>query len=282
VNGTCAPDETDPLGALALHARPGGCGNGTRVVDVEHGWRLDHPGLAHVDRIRHLAGDATPIGADHGTAVLGLVAGRLPDGRACGSAPGVALGVATPWRRTASGDPRYDLAHTLHLLAADPWVRRGDVVLIELAFAGPSPDAPQLPQHLPADHDPAVARAIRTLVARGVVVVLPAGNGDVDLDALPWPSSGAIVVGASTGSTTNYGDGVDTTAPGWPQPTLATDGGVARTGGTSAAAARVAAVIAQLQGTRRAVGRPPLGPHELRRLLGGAAVGVRMAAGGPL
>lgn len=160
-------------------------------------------------------------------------------------------------------------------------LRRGDVVLLELQSPGG-----------PVELEPGVSSAVAALTARGAIVVEAAGNARLDLDVLPaspLADSAAILVGAAAarpgpGGSRSVrmasgagpfatGARVDLHAAGEGVPTLG--GGPGRRdargrfdafGGTSAAAAQVAALIAVLLSARPA-STPPLDGPAMRRLL---------------
>jgi len=167
-------------------------------------------------------------------------------------------------------------------------LRPGDVVLLELQSRG----GPGHPAGGPVELEPGVSSAVAALTARGAIVVEAAGNVPLDLDvspASPLADSAAILVGAAAarpgpGGSRSVrmasgagpfatGARVDLHAAGEGVPTLG--GGPGRRdahgrfdafGGTSAAAAQIAGLIAVLQSARPASTLPLDGP-AMRRLL---------------
>lgn len=200
--------------------------------------------------------------------------------------------------RTGSfrGLVRHDVSQTLSALRSAPDVgppnagpvRPGDIVLLELQSLG----GPAHPAGGPVELEPGVSSAVAALTARGVVVVEAAGNAPLDLDALPaspLADSAAILVGAAAarpgpGGSRSVrmasgagpfasGARVDLHAAGEAVPTLGGGPGGREDrgrfdafGGTSAAAAQIAGLIAVLQSARPA-STPPLDGPAMRRLL---------------
>ena len=134
---------------------------------------------------------------DHGTAVLGILGGR-DDGRGItGLAPAATLKPVSP----IFAPLQAYLPATAIANAAVP-LGPGDVMLIELQSLVPKDGATLLG---PIEYYDSVREAIAKVVAKGVVVVEPAGNGDLDVGTLgpSWLSdpsdvkaSGALMVGA--------------------------------------------------------------------------------------
>lgn len=281
----------------ALGLGPGTRGDGVTIADVEYEWRPGHVELA----ARGLL-EAPPNSlresfraADHGTAVLGLLGGT-PDGRGVtGLVAGAELRPVSPFA-TGTYSPATAIA------SAAAGLGPGDVLLIELQ-SQPDEASPYLPiEAIDSARDP-VRTAIQDAVRRGIVVVEPAGNGNVNLDTAsryPWLQgpdaaghSGAIIVGAGGSPTddrgpsdlewtsgSNYGSRVDVQGVGVAVVTsgygsgegerLGGRGDTAYTAcfdGTSSASATVAAAVAALQSQVIAEGRAPLTPTEVRAIL---------------
>ncbi len=145
---------------------PAGEGAGTTVAVVDTGV-ADVPDLA--GRLRHVdvTGDGTGDGYGHGTFVAGLVAG---DGSSSdGAYAGVAPGARVLDVRVAHDDGSTDLATVLTGLQAVALHPEVDVVNLSL-----SSDSP-----LPYQVDP-LTQALEALWARGITVVVPAGNDGAD------------------------------------------------------------------------------------------------------
>jgi len=181
-----APDGVDRAeGALW----PGGRGGAVVVADLEYSWDKDHEDYA-------LPADILAWGHDseaypfHGTAVLGQLFATENDFGVDGLVPEAEPMVISPFRTPGF----YSVADAL--LGALEILRPGDVVLIEQqAWANGN--------YAPVEVDPLVFDAIATVVAAGIVVVEPTGNGGQDLDSPAFEGifdrtsrdSGAILVG---------------------------------------------------------------------------------------
>jgi subtilisin family serine protease len=212
-----------PVGVDAEHAwrHPGGRGEGVRFVDLEVGWDLDFGSLVE-SSITLVAGHLDKGFADHGTAMLSIVAGvDYPQ-----QLFGVARSIASA--RVASvldAHQLTDIPGTIIRVITE--LRFGDVLLIEEDVSGAA-----------VEIEPAIAVAIRLATARGIVVIEPAGNSGGDLGNIPSPDikhsglrpldrpasggddSGAIVVGGAEAFAqddcthrraqfSNYGDRID-------------------------------------------------------------------------
>lgn len=269
--------------AWAGWAHAGGDGAGVRVVDVEQGWQLAHPdvdGLVGAPLVHRNRFDDDPAEGAHGTSVLGLVAGRANPVGGTGVAPRAGLAVSSHYDGT-------DVLRTVDaVLAAREHLARGDVLLVEVQVATRG--------YLCAEAEDATFHALRLASAAGIVVVEAAGNGSADLSAWTGPDgrrldrdvpdldSGAIVVAAgrsgqeTDGGVTghrwnrtagsNHGVRVDCYAWGDAVRAPVVDD-YDDFGGTSAAAAIVAGVVAAVQGMRLAGGAEPLDTLGMRALL---------------
>lgn len=278
----------------ALGMGPGTRGGGVTLADVEYEWRATHVELAGRG-LPAPPGNTLPESfrsADHGTAVLGMLGGS-PDGQ--GVTGLVAGAEIRPFSPYATG--AYDPAGAIE--AAARGLGPGDVMLIELQ-AQLSRGAP----YLPIEAYDTIEQPIRTVIAnavrKGVVVVEPAGNGNVDLGAagIPWLQgpgdsrySGALIVGAGGSpsvagtsdlewvSGSNYGERVDLQGVGVGVVTSGYGNGPDPIGGigdraytacfdgTSSASASVAASVVALQSAAIAQGREPLTPDQVRAIL---------------
>ena len=164
-------------------------GAGIDFVDVEVGWNLAHDDLKAKapTRLTPAAWD-DPSWRDHGTAVLGLVAGVDNAVGIVGIAPGVnSVRVASHFNPTGTTT----VANAIAL--ATTALKYGDVLLVEAQAGGDWPIEFLSPELV----------AIQTAASNGIIVIEPAGNRGVNLDAWKpsWPDSGAILVGASVGDT---------------------------------------------------------------------------------
>ncbi|MCX7020585.1 MAG: S8 family serine peptidase [Candidatus Sumerlaeota bacterium] len=261
----------------------GRCGQGIRVCVLDTGVDEKHPDLQ--DAIEATAdftgegGPADPMG--HGTHVAGIIAGR---GRASG---GAFTGVA-PAARILSG--RILGASGSGSLETLMWglrwalYQKADIVNLSLGYQAANTDGASLE-----------SRACDTLVKRGIVVVVSAGNKGPGAGTIgiPADSREAITVGAmsrqggvcdfsSCGPTASpdlTGDKPSIVAPGemiiscrsadsssdlWPP--IPGHESYAAASGTSMAAPMVSGVIAVFLGESHAAGNR-LTPSEVKRLL---------------
>lgn len=297
-----APAGVDAAAAWAL---PGGRGAGVHVIDIEGGWDFEHEDL-RVNKGGVLSGVPFPerYWRDHGTAVLGVVAGDANGFGVTGIAPDARASAASH-RGRGTAPALYEAAE---LLAP------GDVILVEAHRPGPRFDyAPRPDQrgYIAVEWWPDDLAVIQHVTRRGVIVVEAAGNGAEDLDdplydvpgeGFPraWVNPfkrandpGSILVGAgapppgthgrdvhgpdrSRLDFSNHGASVD--AQGWGREvTTAGYGDLQEAGehraytdlfsGTSSASPVVVGALACVQGVLRARARPPLTPAQARALL---------------
>ena len=282
---------------------PGAVGAGIKIADVEYEWTAAHEDL--VARNLPAAPDTGLSPAyrarDHGTAVLGVL-GASDDGRGVtGLASGAALRPVSPF------SPAYAPAAAISTAAKG--LQPGDILLVELQSLVVLPGGNTLLG--PIEYHESVRDAIAKAVAAGIVVIEPAGNGDLDVGTLerPWLSnpsdesaSGAIMVGAGGSGATqpdvgdrvrvpgsNYGERVDVQGVGAGVVTtgysdISGTVGAARSytacfDGTSSASATVAAAAAVLQAEVVARTGTPLTPAALRAAL--VSTGLPQAPEGP-
>lgn len=248
---------------------PGGDGTGVDMIDIEWGWLFTHEDLKAPF---HLAGAAGQD--DHGTAVLGEIAGQHNGYGVDGISPEARIGAISLNTYSVAG------AIVEAATVLDP----GDVFLMEVQCSGPQ-------GWLPCEWYSDVYAAIDVATAAGVICVEAGGNGTVNLDDPRYSGlfdkhvrdSGAIMVGAGTpqGLTaewfTNYGSRVD--LQGWGSSIVTTccgdlQGGIPEvryTGGfngTSGASPIVVGSICSLQGQALALFGEPLSPDLAEELLG--------------
>ncbi|GMU09563.1 S8 family peptidase [Corallococcus caeni] len=272
----------------------GGNGAGIRFVDIEGGWRTTHedmPGL-----FTQLGAQYNDLGwRNHGTAVLGEIAGTANGYGVTGIAHGATVGVSAASQGTAAA-----------IANAGSAVGRGGVILIELHAQGPADSTPCTCNqgqcnYIAMEYWQANYDAIATATANGVTVVEAAGNGSANLDEAAYGGvfnrgvrdSGAIVVGASTATTrvpmcwTNFGSRVD--VHGWGESVASMGYGdlfgsaygedqyyTGTFSGTSSASPIVTGSALSLQGVARARGTGALDPRYVRGLL--ASTGTAQAA----
>lgn len=295
--GPGAPPDLTPYqdyrGGLAIPA--GETAAGVRIGDVEYEWDASHAELEPRDVPAAAASGLSalyPQVRDHGTAVLGIL-GAVDDGHGItGLAPSAQLLPVSPIQASLAYKPATAVADAAELLGP------GDVLLIEQQ-AQISPGVYGPIEYIDTASNP-VRTEIAKAVQKGIVVVEPAGNGDLDIGTLDksWLSdpsdpkaSGALMVGAGGAGIgeadvpdrnrvpgSNWGARVDVqgfgsglvssgygdiSAPG-------AGAGHAYTAcfdGTSGASATVAGAVASLQGRVIAQRGTPLTPAEVRSVL---------------
>ncbi|MDX6678478.1 MAG: serine protease [Solirubrobacteraceae bacterium] len=191
-----------PLGvdATALAARPGGRGERVKIVDVEYSWNRSHEDLAAASGANVPIVNGSQVvdpfnNTNHGTAVLGELIGTDNGLGVTGLVPNSEIGLVNAYT-----DAGWRLANAVH--AAHQHLSAGDVLLVEQQVDGPEARADD---YVAAEYEPAVYDAIKLATQDGIIVVEPAGNGGVNLDApgsaaFPSgkPDSGAIIVGAGS------------------------------------------------------------------------------------
>ncbi|MCB9434486.1 MAG: S8 family serine peptidase [Ardenticatenaceae bacterium] len=270
----------------------GGNGAGVQVCDCELGFGA-HIDLPDVNVISTQV--CWPGEEEHGTNVLGILAGKPDDVGVTGICHGATMLFASEF-----GGNRTQCFEDL-LLAFDEdetqedKLHPGDVILLEM----------QSTYFEPAEIESDVHTAITTLGGLNLVVVAAAGNACVNLttftieriigidadgnliraDVRIWDSahehyddSGAILVGAGHAPSADYPHskivdsayGSRVNCQGWGEGVRTTSSGNGYTntfGGTSAAAAMVAGVVACLQGYAKNVLGNRLQPSHIRHLL---------------
>ena len=180
----------------------GGKGENVTVVDVEWGWNRSHEDLSKL----RAAGSSIPNGTpcddtdtDHGTAVVGELAGDPNAVGVTGLVPGARIRTLNA-SRVAGGVCDYNAADAIQIAADN--TQPGDVILLEQHIEGPrSYEGGGQYGYVPVEWKYATRQAIQSAVARGRIVIEPAGNGYQDLDDPIYngwfaTDSGAIMVGA--------------------------------------------------------------------------------------
>jgi hypothetical protein len=282
-----APDGFD---ARFARTQTGGDGAGIKLIDLEYSWVLSHEDL-QLDGAS-LGGVCNPFCADdHGTAVLGMLAGRSNAFGVTGAVSGANTRVISP---VEAGTLHYNLPAAV--AAAGAALGPGDVLLIEQQTVGPHGGQ----FFVPVEWDPAVFDAVQVVTQAGVIVVEAAGNGGENLDGADFQGrfdrsrfdSDAIIVGAGTqaharSSFSSYGSRVD--LQGWGCCVTSTgygdlfDGATRATrytggfSGTSSASAMVAAAVVAVQGFHKGSRGTVLSPDDLVALL--RSTGTPQASG---
>lgn len=276
--------------------RPGGNGAGVKIIDIEYDWRDTHEDLETALGARECPTGSHPGEIEHGTAVLGELVGGDNGYGVTGISSGADVGLVTHWPTGMT----YSVARAIE--CATGLLGPGDVLLIEAQTVGPNG------LFVPPEWDAAEYDAIVVAVAKGIVVVETAGNGNDDLDLPSFGGafdrnqrdSGATIVGAGADlwyetqpdrsrlEFSTYGTRVD--LQGWGDDVVTTGYGDAFDGGgdpnqyytslfsgTSSAAPMIAGAAAVVQGVQMACGGAPLDPVEVRDLL--AATGSPQVPG---
>jgi subtilisin family serine protease len=235
-------------------------GAGVHAYVVDTGIAAAHPGFGgRADAVLDTLGGTGSDCNGHGTHVAGTIGGTTT---------GVARAVRLHALRVLGCDGSGYLSDVVY---AVDWVTAHHVkpAVMNLSLGGPPNDA--------------VDAAVTGAVARGVVVVVAAGNeGRNAATSSPGRAPAVLTVSATDAADTrapwaNYGSGVDLFAPGVAIRSLV-PGGEATFSGTSMAAPHVAGVAARyLQAV------PTAGPARVAAELTGRATGglVRDPAGSP-
>ncbi|MCI0365762.1 MAG: S8 family serine peptidase [Phycisphaerales bacterium] len=283
-----APDGVDALGTWRSCLL---AGEGITIIDAEYEWNLNHQDLPPVALV---GADPVPpgFGTNHGTAVLGILGSKNNNWGTTGIAHGAQLKVVAT--NTAAG---YNVANAITAAAAV--LQPGDILLIEQQVNGVGPTG----NYVPVEWYVPNYNAIVAAVGNGIIVIEAAGNGSQNLDSglystgnnghwpfLPQNDSGAIIVGAGAapkplGSDVDrsrlpystYGSTVD--LQGWGEDIWTTGFGNAYSaegpnywytfnfGGTSGAAAMVAAAAALVQAVHKSDSGFVLTPTQMRDTL---------------
>jgi hypothetical protein len=257
---------------------------------------------------------------NHGTSVLGIVAG-VDDARGIvGIAPNLAsVRVVSRFRANTCENGHTDAqcqpgaggvhTHVADAICAATWATpRPHVLLLEHEQV----------DHLPTETDNSVFNAIQRAVSKGITVIEAAGNGSINLDNAGVTrnlDSGAILVGAAKKTPikvngvwvherwqenpqqgSNFGSRIDCYAwgegivgAGWgdKRPRGAgvqtTDNRYTGTfGGTSGASAIIAGAALLVLGLHLAKNRPLPSPADLRNILSNQATGTRAPGAEPI
>ena len=269
------------VNALAVAGNPGGTGAGVRVVDVEGAWLWSHEDLPVP--VLTLGAQIDDLGwRNHGTAVLGEIAGVANGLGVRGIAPGCQVGASSIGSQSTADA----ISNATAQLAA------GDIILIELHAPGPNATGSGQVGYVPMEFWQDNFDAIRLATAAGLIVCEAAGNGQEDLDDPVYlglfdravRDSGAIMCGASSGSSLNpawftnhgtrvdlhgWGSSVTTCAYGALQgsPLPETEWYTNTFNGTSSASPIVTGAVAVLQGMVKAAYGFPLDARLARDVL---------------
>ena len=153
----------------------GGDGAGRVLVDIERGWKVDHPDLE--DWAIAPDGPNVEDRKQHGTATLGVIAARDNVEGLVGITPNLARILCY----SAGEDADYSVSEAVE--RAIEVMKFGDVMLVEEQVdIYDRFDAP-LYYSAPAEAQDDTYQVIRLATALGITVVAAAGNGAIPLDA---------------------------------------------------------------------------------------------------
>ena len=270
----------------------GGDGAGMHFIDLERGWFLRHEDLPKPKLIFNSNLNAN-FARDHGTAVLGEIAGVDNDRGIVGIAPGLASVRVVSHFKAAGGTDGHVADAIIAAVAAWP---APHALLLEVQRGSPP---------LPTETDDADFDAIRLAVANGIIVIEAGGNGGNDLDnwtdsaghkrmnrhRRKFRDSGAILVGAASASTphdrlpeSNFGSRLD--CYGWGENVVTAGYGdlnltqvdnktyTGAFGGTSGASAIIAGAALLIQGLYYKATHSLLSPAQMRWILSNPASGT--------
>ena len=109
--------------------RPGGRGDGVRIVDCEWGWRFTHEDL-NQNQGGVIAGTADPTpnsrSTNHGTAVLGEISGDVNGIGITGISPNAVISASA-----------FSVASATAIRSAADRLGQGDIILLEIHRGGP-------------------------------------------------------------------------------------------------------------------------------------------------
>lgn len=266
---------------VPLSGGPAGSkGANVTLVDIEGGWQIGHEDLpvSSDNLIPGSVNGSEPAWVNHGTAVLGIIAGLENSYGITGIAPDAYIRMNSTLGYISVSQAIY---------ATLPHLKAGDIILLPLQGLGPRasttcPDGCECAnfEAVPVEYWQDTFDAISAATSAGIIVIEAAGTGAVDLDADVYNGnfkrskrdSGAIMVGAGDSEThsalcyANTGSRVD--LQGWGENVVSTGYGdlymddegnpqsyyTATFGGSSAASAMVAGAVASLQGVAKAHG----------------------------
>lgn len=291
----------------------GGRGEAVRLVDIEFDWRDGHEDLP---ALFYNSGVRDGANRNHGSAVLGVLAGVENGIGITGMAPRLPVGISHPNRLVCVPLPCrtvFNVADAVNQAAGQ--LRNGDIILIEVQVGGPvgtltcdttCGNCGQFGM-VAVEWNQAEYDAIRNATVGSLIVVVEAaGNGQMNLDDSRYNNvfnrstrdSFAIMVGAGLSNTrapwcwSNAGTRVD--VQGWGDSVVTAGYGdlfgptetrfyTGTFSGTSSGSAIIAGAVANVQGVRRSRGLTHLSSIQMRGLL--RETGVAQASGrqiGPL
>jgi serine protease len=294
---------------------PGSDGSGISYIDIEKGWKLDHPDLAsQAITLLASAGPDVTLESPHGTSVLGIISARDNE-------PGGCIG-ASPAAKCVNAVSSDSVGLSAAIMQSLLYLGFGDILLIETAVFGKKDLTDPADYSLPAETAEDIWMVIRLATALGIIAIEPGGDGNAGasvnlndfigtfkgsalhyLDSTnisEFRDSGAIIVTAGShlvlGNNTHeilsyapIGNRIDCYAwgDGIAAPTTDSTGTNnlydTNFGGTSGAAAIIAGAILSIQGM--AIARPGgfrVSPGQIRGILRNASYGTDLSAYVPL
>lgn len=169
-------------------------GQGIQVADIEWDFNLSHHDLSTDNITSLLPFNEKTSQADHGTAVAGLIMGKN-DGKGI---TGLAYKLDMFYAISELTCGRIDA-----IIASKRILHAGDIVLYEMQTIC------EHQAYVPADYEMHIWEATRALTDAGIIVIMAAGNGGVDLDLPAYKSyrqrydNNSIRVGAGSPYTLN-------------------------------------------------------------------------------
>lgn len=242
-DGSMASAQYAPAQLNVPQAHALATGEGVRIAVIDAGVDASHPELDG----RLLDGSASREPSAHGTAVAGIIAARQ---RLTGIAPGSLILAIDAF---AGRDGR-ELGSTIDVLRGLERAAKHGARIANLSFAGPRDDL--------------LARTLRALALRGIVLVAAAGNGGADA-VPPYPAAHPDVLGVTAVDARSalydkatHGPHVALAAPGVELLAPTVGKGYQVISGTSMASAHIAGVAALVLQAD-----PDLTPEALRDVL---------------
>ncbi|QAV22777.1 S8 family peptidase [Proteus hauseri] len=248
-------------------------GQGIQIADIEWDFNLSHHDLATNNITPLLPFNEKTNQADHGTAVAGLIMGKK-DGKGI---TGLAHKLDMFYAISELTCGRIDA-----IIASKRILNEGDIVLYEMQTVC------EQQAFVPADYEMHIWEATRALTDAGIIVIMAAGNGGVNLDLPAYVNyrkrndNCSIRVGAGSPYTLNrlpfstYGSPIHVQA--WGEEVTTAGYGdlfhsdenhtyTANFSGTSSASALVAGAAAIIQSWYKNKTQNVLSPIQMRNLL---------------
>jgi subtilisin family serine protease len=244
-------------------------GRNVVIADIDTGFNVNHQDLApniEIQRAYNSVSNTRGVNAlppgqdmDHGTGVLGIAGAAMNNLGIAGVAYNARLWPIEAQVGNGPAQPWEPIGHAIDWLIHNAPSDRRVVINLEFQVPGTGANIEQIPT---------VSEAIKGAIAKGFVVCVAAGNGNLDAGlcddgVTPIEPTGSILVGATNydpnanpraivpadNEGSNYGASITVSAPGdkYCDPTCDGNnivGYTSKFGGTSGAAAKVAGVVA--------------------------------------